>query len=437
MANICTFTKKVAYFVLLAQMNQAVTSSYNPYAIKNFVFCVFVVFCIQFTELKIDVVKVAEISLLLLTPFIYYRRINKYILALLSLFTFWFLLTLFLNPFRDFYELQNVSPLKRPYFISVGRFLELMACVNLAALVYNFTKKLNYQSVLQCVKQVVLLNMAVLFVFYAIYFLHRFGILEDTYISYWDYRLRGWYAEGGPFGLMLGFTYILTYLFQYKYNVLFRIVLIFTIIFLARSKAGILLIVLWYVLKYYKTMYAKLRRLNILVLIIGGILTALLFTKLATLYIDDIKHIKREVAERPKDINLVMGRIAGVFIFPDMILDHPVFGIGLGNYPLMRNNPKYRGFIPHSPPGKADAHGFGGLVQLLVDGGLLVFSVFLLLMILFIRQLKQNHTNLEIYMYSFLLFFILGVQIYFLYPWVLFGILLTLSQKSKQPYIHE
>ncbi|PID69567.1 MAG: hypothetical protein CR989_00965 [Flavobacteriales bacterium] len=416
-------------------MNQTATSSYNPYALKNVLFCLFVVFCIQFTELKIDVVKVAEISLLLLTPFIYYRRINKYILALLSLFTLWLLLTLLFNPFKDFYLLQNVSPLIRPYFISLGRFLELIACVNLAALVHNYTKKLDYKAILQCIKQIFLLNMAVLLVFYTIYYLHRFGIIENTYISYWNYRLRGWYSEGGPFGLMLGFTYILTYLFQSKYNNFFRIILILTIVFTARSKAGILFIVLWFILKYYKTMYARLRRLNIFILIIGGLITAILFTKLATLYIDDIKHIKREINERPDDINLVMGRIAGVFIFPDMILDHPVFGIGLGNYPLIRNNPKYRGFIPYSPPGKADAHGFGGLMQLLVDGGFFIFSLFLLLMILLIRQLKRNHTNLEIYMYCFLLFFILGVQIYFLYPWILFGILLTLSKKPKQPYL--
>ena len=61
------------------------------YSTKNFLFVLFVVFCIQFTELKIDVIKISELLLLLITPFIYFKKINKWILFILSLFIFWFL----------------------------------------------------------------------------------------------------------------------------------------------------------------------------------------------------------------------------------------------------------------------------------------------------------------------------------------------------------
>ncbi|MDY7396190.1 hypothetical protein UMM65_13140 [Aureibaculum sp. 2210JD6-5] len=304
------------------------------------------------------------------------------------------------------------------------------------ALIYGYFKKLSYNEIIDTVRLIFKINFMVLLIIIFIYFLFRWGIIDDTYVSYWDFRLRGWFAEGGPFGLMLAFTFVLTYLFKSKYNNFYRFIILITIVFLARSKAGILLILIWYILKYYKYLYAKVRRLNIIILIIGGILTSIIFIKLANLYINDIKNIKREVVERPTDINLVMGRISGLFIFPEMVKDYPILGIGLGNYPIMRNNPEYLDFIPSSPPGKADAHGFGGLVQLLVDGGLFILLPFLLIMYFFTKKLKRQGYGLEVYHYVFLLLFMLGVQIYFLYPWVLFGIILSLSNKSKEACIN-
>lgn len=407
-------------------------SKTNLSTFKRFSFAIFVVFCIQFTELKIDVIKIAEISLLLTTPFIYGKFVNRWILRLLGLFTIWFVLTIICNPFRDFYLLSEVSILKTPYIISFGRYLELLACINLMALIYSYFKDLSYAEILKIVKLIVVLNICVLLGILLIYGLHRIGFIEETYISYVNFRLRGGYSEGGPFGLMLSFIFILTFMYKSRYKGLVRFLLAITIVFFARSKAGILLIIIWYILMYYKWLYFKIRRLNIIILIVGGIITSIVFVKLASFYINDIKHIKEEVVKRPTDINLVMGRIAGIFIFPDMIKDHPVVGIGLGNYPLMRNNPDYLDFIPVSPKGKTDAHGFGGLIQLLVDGGLIIFIPFLVIMYLFNKKLKKQGYNLEIYHYAFLLFFTLGVQIYFLYPWVLFGIVLSLSNKTKQ-----
>src|SRR5207248_6892536 len=49
---------------------------------------------------------------------------------------------------------------------------------------------------------------------------------------------------------------------------------------------------------------------------------------------------------RPEDPNLVMGRISGTLIVPRMIGVHPVLGIGLGNYSLMRNDPDYLQGLP-------------------------------------------------------------------------------------------
>ena len=40
------------------------------------------------------------------------------------------------------------------------------------------------------------------------------------------------------------------------------------------------------------------------------------------------------------------GRLGGAVLVPRMIADHPWTGIGLGNYPLMRNDPHYLQGLP-------------------------------------------------------------------------------------------
>ena len=93
----------------------------------------------------------------------------------------------------------------------------------------------------------------------------------------------------------------------------------------------------------------------------------------------------------------------------------------------MRNNPKYLDFIPHSPNGKTDAHGFGGIVQILVDGGLIMLLFFSFIMTKFYKKLRLSSKKNSYFLLAFLYLFVFGVQIYFLYPWILFGILITLS----------
>ena len=44
-----------------------------------------------------------------------------------------------------------------------------------------------------------------------------------------------------------------------------------------------------------------------------------------------------------KDGNFVSGRVAGAFIVPKMVEEHPVVGVGWGNYGLVRDAPEYRG----------------------------------------------------------------------------------------------
>ena len=141
--------------------------------------------------------------------------------------------------------------------------------------------------------------------------------------------------------------------------------------------------------------------------------------------------MEKYVVQRPNDTNLIMGRIAGSHIAPKMIMDNPFFGIGLGNYPIQRNLKEYRSFIPKSPPGKTDAHGLGGIFQLLVDGGIFILFLFIIILVLLIRKTLNLRNNLEIFLFVFPCFFLTGVQIYFLYPWFLLGVIISLNEKYK------
>lgn len=410
------------------------TKKNSLFIVKNLIFVVFVVFCVQFTELKIDVIKASEIALLLLTPFLYVKKINKWILMLLALFIAWFIITICLNYSRSFYLLENVSVLKTPYVISIGRFLELISCVNLTALVYLFFKGKSKEDIQQYIKYMYDFSFIILMVNVVIYILYMSDFIAETRMVYWGDRLRGWFGEGGPYGLMLAFTFCLSFFYTNKYHFLTRTIIVLVIVFLADSKAGFMLVLIWFAIHYYRKIYKSLRELNIIVLIIGGLFLSFVLSKLAKHYISDINNIKREIAERPTDINLIMGRIAGVYIFPEMIKDYPAMGIGLGNYPIMRNNPEYLGVIPRSPSGETDAHGFGGLMQLLVDGGFFVFFAFMYIVYRFYRKIRPLNQGLEKFLFIFLCFFMFGVQLYFLYPWVLFGILISLGSKQE---LHE
>lgn len=400
------------------------------YGLKEKSFVILLVFCIQFTELKFDVIKITEILLLLLTPFLYYKKINKWVLRFMSLFILWFAVSIVLNPFRDFYQLEGVSILKRPYLITIGRFLELIACVNLMALTIQFLKDKSREEIYFLVKKIVVYSFVLLLILLVIYFTFLIGLIDKTSLIYENERLRGWFAEGGPYGLMLAFIFCLSFFYKSKYNTFIRGVIILSIIFVARSKAGLLLTMVWFTIIYHKRLYNKLRQLNIVVIFLGVLIILIVSVKISHKYIYAIKHVEKEMRERPTDINLVMGRIAGLYIFPEMVRDHLLFGIGLGNYPLMRNNPEYLGFIPHSPPGKTDAHGFGGIIQILVDGGLIFFSMFLSIFYLLFKSLKNN-PSLTPFLYIFLFLFMFGVQIYFLYPWVLLGLIIALLNKPN------
>ena len=109
-------------------------------SIKETILLGLVILSIHFTEFKIGVIKLSEIILLLLPPFVYTKKVSKWAYYFYLLFTVWLILSLCINPFREFPKLIGLSHLKNPYIITIGRFLELIACVNLASIIHHYFK---------------------------------------------------------------------------------------------------------------------------------------------------------------------------------------------------------------------------------------------------------------------------------------------------------
>ena len=399
--------------------------------ISNLIIVLFLTFCIQFTDFKIGLVKVSELLLLAMLPILFVKKVNIKIFYILIFFSIEAIISLVITYFLDF-EYLGDSVIKRPYMITIGRYLELVSCLVLCVLSYRFFKSSKNREELDYkINVFVNLNIFIVSIFTIIYFMVVLNVIsiDDTRLVYDKMRLRGYFVEGGPFGLMLSFIFILTgYGKKTLARSVKRVFLLIVIIFLAVSKAGLLFAFFWIALENFDFLKGKTKELIYPIIVIGCVGFYFLFINVSSMYVHEINKIKISLRERPNDSNLMMGRISAVFIVPKMIEQHPLLGIGTGNYPLLRNNDDLRGIfpLPTEEIRTLDAHGFGGLIDLLVDNGIIGLTAFLLLMYSIYRKKPKSE---KIFLLGFLSLFLFGVQIYFLYPWILLG--LVLVNKTK------
>jgi hypothetical protein len=411
----------------------------NSEKLNNSIIIIFLTFCIQATELKIGgTVKVSEIMLLLILPFMLFKKSDKHLLYLLAFFVLEMFISLAVTATHDI-KFMPQSFLKQPYVISVARSVEIFACICLSIVAYHFFKNHPSQSryiIHKLVYYNVYITIFFLFIF-ALTLVHIIPIEKSIvgYDMFRNYRLRGLYAEGGPYGLMLSFIYVLSFFLPKNIKrLLIQIFLVIVIAVPAQSKAGIMFIILFTFTRIFLYLYKHHRRLLYPVVAVCAVIFVFALTSIANMYVHEFNRIKKSVHERPGDTNLIMGRISGTYIIPNMMADNPVFGIGIGNYAIIRNNKEYRDFFPLPPREHrySDAQGFGGLMDIILDYGLFGTTLFGLIMYSIYTQVRTLKKG-ALLLLAFLMLFLFGVQIYFLYPWVLLAILLA----YKNNYVHE
>lgn len=396
------------------------------------IFAIFLlVFCIQTPDIKIGFVKISEIILLLLTPLIYKKSMNKYFFYFFIFFSIEMVLSLVITYFTHF-EILGPSKIKSPYIITVARYIELFTCISLGLFTFNFIKNNRNQSS-RIINFLVNSNVIItlIFVFIYIFVVLRIVPISKSIIVYENYRLRGFYNEGGPYGLMLSFVFMLTF-FQKKtlLRTVKQIFLFLVIALCAKSKAGMLFVILW--IGFLNIVYIKnkLREFVYPIVVIFLVSFYFIFVNLSWTYFKEFNRITKAVVERPTDRNLILGRVSGTYIVPVMIKNNPVFGIGLGNYPLVRNNVIYRQFFP-KPPRKIidiDSHGYGGIIDIIVEMGivgLLIYSYIMRKLYIDLKRVKKG----GIVLLGLLMIYAFGVQLVFLYPWVLLGIIIAYKNR--------
>jgi hypothetical protein len=300
----------------------------------------------------------------------------------------WVMLCIFLVSFSSI-RMQQYAPMYGPYFLRVPgltvvlRYLELSLCVfyglYAAELMRRDARLREYGMKVYLWSG--MLSGWLVFLSLPIYRLAHIEILV-----YEGSRARGGFTEGGPYGL-----YLVT-------------VCIVARILAARKELSQLQIVL------------------VSVIAIAVVCSAFYYLLDVEEIWDHLLKLRKmaEVMVRYDRDNpsTAYGRVAASVIVPRMIAEHPITGIGFGNYPVMRNDPVYLGIM--FPVRHYDLAGLG-LLSLTAEIG--IPSLIALYVIMFFPAYWANKTGAHRLVFTLALcqpvVTLLGAQVTFYYPWLM------------------
>ena len=247
----------------------------------------------------------------------------------------------------------------------------------------------------------------------------------STFAVYgYDDRVRGFFNEGGPYGIFLTSVALATLLrlclFRPKRRFPYRaaIGVQFAGLFLSGSKAGFLAAVLLCGAGVVASGSRRRRMALAAAAVVVLVSAAGLFQGKLYGYVYSYMNFDEAVQSRPGDENLVMGRIAGALITPRMIAAHPLTGIGLGNYSLMRNDPDYLQGMPSVEEWDLPGMGiFGTAAELGVPLTLMFLA--LLLRPLFLARRNRGPAIVVMAAGFQPVAYLVGVNLNFFYPWLI------------------
>jgi hypothetical protein len=390
---------------------------------NSFIALILVLAC-NLTDANFFGAKVSELLVLALLPFATYSafRLSRPVGMMFAIFTVFLLSTFISNVGMQFYRPANeISALKAPYIISIARYVELLLCTIVFAFVTGSISRDKLQTVLQrFFSYNTIFTVAVLLIFAVDFVIGSSIVTEEG-----GHRLKGFFVEGGPYGLFC--SAILAIAHSFKMLKKSAILVIGGALALSQSKAGILLTVVYYGVLPLTKLKLKSILPAILMLSVLGTLSWMTLGERFVGYFNAVSTVEELLSVRSDDPSVIMGRIAGAYIAPQMIQANPILGVGLGNYSLVRNNPAYRGIFPAVDDW--DLTGLG-LLTLIAESGIFGSALFLWLYLTIVFSISRA-TALRLPAFIPLFCFALGLQIYFIYPWILLSLCLALSQSRK------
>lgn len=380
----------------------------------------------QLTDVSIGPLKLWEFLAITILAFSIRTIDKKY-----SPFILFFALLLFFSFVATYFsdvKYYSYGGLKEKYIISIVRFTELMLCVLTAMTVSNAARKYNADPmnlISKFIRYNFYLTVIVLLLFCGDLF------LNTKIVSYGiKGRLSGFYVEGGPYGLFISTLIFLELITSKRKS---HLIVFIIALFLTQSKAAMISLLIFVMIGFmFKNRFLasfvlprNFFRFSFF-LITAVVITSFTAYKVAYNYIEDIQNSSYLLDSRSNDTSFVMGRIAAYHIGPNIIMDKPVIGVGLGAYSLVRNNQKYSKDFPQVD--RWDLTGLGGLFNLLVENG--VFGLLGFIFIVF-RFFKLDTLGLGFLM-LFIVPFALGAQLYMIYPWVYLGLYASIVYYNKK-----
>ena len=330
-----------------------------------------------------------------------------------------------------FYPPLDISVLKKPLFLSLSRIFELCLAIYFMLAVAETLRRrpVLFRLALGVYSWVGALSACASIGGWIL--LKTAGI--STLLIYGpDGRVRGFFNEGGPYGMFLVSVVLVVLLrshyFPPVYPFLSKAVLclLLAALLLSGSKVGLLAATGLCGIGVLCSGSGKQR--FALIGACGVILAALLTLFEGKLYGYAYAFLNFDEAlyYRPDDPSLIMGRLAASVIVPQMIAAHPWAGIGVGNYSLMRNDPDYLQGLPAVDDW--DLAGMGLLGSTAEFGVPLTLFLVALLLRPFIRAVRRKSPAIVAVAASFLpLAFLLGVNLNFFYPWLVAAFVLSLE----------
>lgn len=239
-------------------------------------------------------------------------------------------------------------------------------------------------------------------------------------------RLRGFFVEGGPFGVYMTSVALIQYIrYSYLKHISFPVFAMQAAVIaigLVGSQSKSAVLILFFLGALYLVLERQFRILVIMAIIaVPAAWASNLFAGIAG-YVENFQGFASAARLRPEDANLVMGRLMASILLPRMIAEHPWLGIGIGNYSVVRNDPSILRGLP--TVNEWDLHGLGILGYLAELGIPLTAYVMYLYAYPALLARKGRKWILLLGAYP-LLAALFGVQINFAYPWIVAGLTLA------------
>jgi hypothetical protein len=327
-----------------------------------------------------------------------------------------------------FYPLDEASFLKQPVIFSLSKLLQLAACICGFLWLTNMflvergllVRAMNaYWSIGVLSSWFAILSWIVV-VSAHIDPSSLSGAILGAYSVDYAVRARGFFIEGGPFGLYVVSVFAIGLLSRHMTGRRLgwtNIAVLLTAFLLSESKAAFFAAVL---LILYSVLSAASfqKKVTYFVLSTAILCGAAAWQNLPSVligYYNSYQRIEDNAVVLGRDPNLVLGRIAALYIVPRMIAAHPITGIGIGNYSLMRNDPHYLGSLPTI----TDAEDLPGIGIPGIAAEMGIPATIWLLILLFkpywVCRKKASIIGIAAIFQPMAHFF--GVQLTFFYPW--------------------